>query len=121
MYSLGTRAIDQNDETIVQTQYGSFIDLKTPESLFYLDDSYYYAGERYERGILSRVWTSNRSDIAMTNSNVTYFVNEIYMRKVTFDSLIFSLMDLLMFLSGFSCHSSRIELFQFQFTLHFRK
>jgi hypothetical protein len=82
IYSLGSSVIDQNDETIVQTQYGSFIDLKTPEKLFYIDDSYYYAGERYERGILSRVWTSNRSDITNLNSNVTYFINEIYMKKV---------------------------------------
>ncbi|KAI8786711.1 CAunnamed protein product [Biomphalaria glabrata] len=54
------------------TQDGSLIvSLKSPQSMFYLDDSYIYVGEKTVRGILCDVFESRRKDFKIGAYNIS--------------------------------------------------
>ena len=78
MYSLGTQSIDSDDSVFSPFSSYSQIEMKSPELYFNIDDTYYYTGQRYERGILCDVWTSKRTDFKLDGVNVDYYVFELF-------------------------------------------
>uniref|UniRef100_A0A2C9KRQ4 LolA-like domain-containing protein n=1 Tax=Biomphalaria glabrata TaxID=6526 RepID=A0A2C9KRQ4_BIOGL len=71
------------------TQDGSLIvSLKSPQSMFYLDDSYIYVGEKTVRGILCDVFESRRKDFKIGAYNISSSsVFKFYFQSAVLNSL----------------------------------
>ncbi|CAF0709535.1 unnamed protein product [Brachionus calyciflorus] len=78
-YPIGAIKIDNNDEVHLDNGYFT---LKPPTEFFRIDDSFVYAGERYERGILCDVFVSKKSDFNFTGIDAESFVLELYFLKI---------------------------------------
>ena len=55
------------------------LNIKTPNQLLYIDDTYYSAGRRYERGILCDVYVSKRTDYKIIGFDPEYYLFELYL------------------------------------------
>ncbi|CAF0709533.1 unnamed protein product [Brachionus calyciflorus] len=83
MYPMGTLSIDRNDIFPTEKGFESIIQLKNPEEFFYLDDSYVYAGQRYERDIFCDVFVSRRTDIKVGNfTNIPVLVEFFFQNLI---------------------------------------
>lgn len=51
------------DAISLTSDAASALTLKNPSQMFFLDDTYFFAGQRIERGIPCNVWISNRTDV----------------------------------------------------------
>jgi hypothetical protein len=78
IYSLGTQSIDSDDSTFNPFSNYAQIEMKSPEMYFNIDDTYYYSGQRYERGIICDVWVSRRTDFKLDDSKVDSYIFELF-------------------------------------------
>ncbi|RNA22484.1 antigen B membrane, partial [Brachionus plicatilis] len=81
LYPIGTFSIARSDIFPVQTGNEALIQLTEPNQFFYLDDTYFYAGQRYERDILCDVFVSKRTDIPILNKTGTPVLVEFYFQN----------------------------------------
>lgn len=80
LYSIGNSPVDI-DATSFVSSAGSLLRLKEPNEIFYLDDTYVYAGQRVRRGIVCDVYASKRTDIKLPpafNATPEYILFETY-------------------------------------------
>ncbi|RNA15324.1 EF-hand domain-containing D1, partial [Brachionus plicatilis] len=73
-YPLGSIQLDNLDEAHLSS---GFYTLKKPDEFLKIDDTYVYAGERYERGLLCDVFVSKRNDIVESLE----FITELYLLR----------------------------------------
>lgn len=72
------------DSIAIATGPGVAYRIKTPMEMFHLDDSYFYAGQRYERGRLCNVLVSKRTDYKMPGlkEQPSFWLFESYFKSV---------------------------------------
>lgn len=83
-YTLNPESIESFEMNFISSNFGTFLELKNPNELFGLDDRAFYAGQRYERGMLCDVYVVNKTDLKFPDVKADYFVLEVYILSVRF-------------------------------------
>ncbi|RMZ95134.1 EF-hand domain-containing D1 [Brachionus plicatilis] len=74
---------NDQDSISLANSAGLALTMKDPNQFFFIDDTYFYAGQRLERGIICDVFVSKRTDFkGMIDKQPEYWVFEIYFMAI---------------------------------------